>query len=303
MGRIVAGLVVVVLLAGGCLGGSHVATGHGPAPPLANLRIDVSYTRGRARDVDIRAVEMVRHYTLTCLPTGGTVPDPGRVCGALIDLRTDGMTGGCPGLMATGRPGSRATVSGTFMGRPYRLVLTADDDWCGRSRHVMHDFWTISTFPCDDAVTHEPGPGGPGASYASWARWAGCPGRPVRPEPAIASTSADASRTSNSVGFTLAPPSGRPTQSAAAILNLVWPVNGVPRRVSSVHAEYARITWPAHDLTSRPVWIYTYHPSSCWPMHGPGGGCTVVEFHTIADAATGALVATYEQNVGRRSSG
>jgi hypothetical protein len=74
------------------------------------------------------------HYTLRCEPAGGTVSDPAAACAALMK-RGASLFGplpvqvACPMIMASAR---RATVTGTYLGRPVHEDLT--DGGCDLSR-------------------------------------------------------------------------------------------------------------------------------------------------------------------------
>lgn len=144
----------------------------------------------------------------------------------------------------------------------------------------------FSAAACGGAVVAQSTPGGGPVGTS--------PGEPLL---TTTSTAASASTDAES-GFTLTPPGVTAALSAQSALDAVWPVEGAPGHPTTASAEFAQITWPAFGYTARAVWIFTYYPATCIPMHGPGGGCRVLNYHTIADATTGAFVASYDESAG-----
>jgi hypothetical protein len=112
---------------------------------------------------------VTHHYLLTCDPAGGTMPHPIAACHAIADYlgRRRGEGGACFGVLT--RATAMASLLGTFRGRSLTLRIN-NESWCGASRPVMRDYWTLSTFPCSTIVIHT----GNTPSYASWARATGC---------------------------------------------------------------------------------------------------------------------------------
>ena len=174
MGKLAVVLIVVVVAATACLGGSTSATkvtgGASSVSARTRLRIAVgSYSTQRLAP-PAGTPHFTRDYTLTCQPTGGTMPDAAAACAALADLQHRRI-GGCIGVLSMG--GWTADLTGAFQGRPYDLDLTAAYSWCGQSRAVLHDYWVLSTFPCTVEVLREGGEG-IDTNYPAWPHWAGC---------------------------------------------------------------------------------------------------------------------------------
>jgi hypothetical protein len=75
-----------------------------------------------------------RHYTLQCEPDGGNIADAAAACAKLMKHGAN-MFGplprhvACPMIIASG---GRATVSGTYLGRPVHVTVT--DGGCDLSR-------------------------------------------------------------------------------------------------------------------------------------------------------------------------
>src|SRR5512144_3378534 len=137
MGRIVLALAATSLLAAGCAASQ--------SEPSGKLTVVVTSGSGALFDA-------ARHYTLTCGPPGGTMPDADAACGALADYvkhRDD------PGRICIGPvPRTPSTlVAGTFAGHRLHLRITPGS-WCGTSDALMRDYWVLSTFPCSTTVFH-----------------------------------------------------------------------------------------------------------------------------------------------------
>lgn len=163
-------LVATTLGTTACLGGSSAApTSHGHdstangAAPTGILRLTVRALPGRcALGIETprckTATAAVRHYSLTCGPAGGSMPNPARACAAIADyLRHEDHLGGCLGVDRGA--GSTADLTGTFAHRSFSLKLETAYSWCGQPRPILHDFWVISTLPCsaDQDVLREDG--------------------------------------------------------------------------------------------------------------------------------------------------
>jgi hypothetical protein len=163
-------LLVIALGATACLGSSSAssttneqdATVNG-AVPAGILTVTVRMLPGRCalgvgRPGCGTANAAVRHYSLTCGPSGGSMPNPARACDAITDyLRRQDRPGGCLGVDRS--PGSTADLTGTFGHRPFSLKLETGYSWCGRPQPVLRDLWILSTLPCsaDTDVFREAG--------------------------------------------------------------------------------------------------------------------------------------------------
>jgi hypothetical protein len=163
--------VVVMLAASGCLGSGR--TGR-PAPDVsARSARPAAAPTGRMAVVvrlGLRTTRMpaTRRYVLTCGPAGGTMPHAAAACSAIGDYPGRGR----PGAACFGSempPTAATTLVGTF--RRHRLRLAINPDlWCGQTRPVMRDLWTLSTFPCSTIVMHTQNI----RPYARFARVTGC---------------------------------------------------------------------------------------------------------------------------------
>ena len=163
-------LALVALATTACLGSSAAGkqtTPFGPVTPSSPTRLVVEVSYGPNQ---LNALARSHRYTLTCDPSGGTMPDAGRACAALVDLQHRRL-GGCIGVL--GSTGPRAVIVGTFEHRHYQLALTAAYSWCGQTRPVLRDYWVLSTFPCSVKVLRE-AQKDVDMNYPAWPRWAGC---------------------------------------------------------------------------------------------------------------------------------
>jgi hypothetical protein len=169
--RVVPLVLVIVLGATACLGSSSASSTTNEKDATVNgvipsgiVTVTVRMLPGRcALGLQTRrcttATAAVRHYSLTCGPPGGSIPDPVRACGAITDYLRDQnqKPGGC---LAVGRgPGSTVNLTGTFGHRPFSLKLETAYSWCGRPRPVLRELWILSTLPCsaDTDVLREAG--------------------------------------------------------------------------------------------------------------------------------------------------
>jgi hypothetical protein len=105
--------------------------GAGSAAAKISLSIDVSHGPGTA----------IVHWTLQCLPTGGTHPDPASACRVLTHA-TDpfapiprGIM--CPMIIAGTKV---ATVRGTWYGKPVNVTMTECGCWLSRWAEVGQIF-------------------------------------------------------------------------------------------------------------------------------------------------------------------
>lgn len=169
MHRLALLLLVTALGATACLGGSSTApASHGEdstangVVPAGSLRLAVRILPGRcALGIETprckTATAVVRHYSLTCGPAGGSMPNPARACAAIADYLQQDHRGGCSAALSG--PGSTADVTGTFAHRPFSLKLATANSWCGRTPRVLRDLWILSTLPCsaDNDVLREAG--------------------------------------------------------------------------------------------------------------------------------------------------
>jgi hypothetical protein len=162
------------MLASGCFSASATAppVTH-PHPPTALLTVRVRLDRCTP-EMAGPCSPTIQRYRLRCGPAGGSMPDTAAACEALGDVVRARATGASMACMrALTFDPSTALLRGTVAGRPYRLRLISASSWCGRSRPIERDVWTLSTFPCTIRVLRT---GSPSLSYAAWARRSGCGG-------------------------------------------------------------------------------------------------------------------------------
>jgi hypothetical protein len=161
-------LALVAVMAVGCFGG-------GSSAPSADLRVEVGSGTPPCQAASSRCAQVMqidRSYSLTCDPTGGTMPNPQEACAAIAALTTRHRIGRtCIGDAGERLDAPVAIVSGTFAGKPYRLQLDSRQSWCGQPAPVLRDYWILSTFPCDTVVDHLDNSG---EGYAAWAHKSGC---------------------------------------------------------------------------------------------------------------------------------
>jgi hypothetical protein len=155
------GLVVVlglvVMGASACLGGS---TSPSTAPTGAATTETTPTAQPGALTIRVSlnpcCGPVSRRYSLTCAPTGGTMPNPHAACTAIADYRSylKAVTGPlyiCRGLVV--QPTASAVISGTYGGKHFSLRLD-NRSWCGASMRVMRDYWALSGFPCSVVLVH-----------------------------------------------------------------------------------------------------------------------------------------------------
>jgi hypothetical protein len=154
----------------GCFAGSSSRPPSTHAPPKGTLAITVALRRCTDK-MGLCIGRPPLHYTLTCGPAGGSMPQAAAACAAIADLRRPRADTG-RGCVMRGVVVNAATASihGTFAGAPFALGLTSAGSWCGRPRSVTRDYWILSTFPCSTIVIHE----ARAEPYAGWARASGC---------------------------------------------------------------------------------------------------------------------------------
>jgi Subtilisin inhibitor-like len=120
---------LTALAAAGC--GSAAAPGAsgagstGTTPAKVSLDLTVTSNPGATP----------RHWTLRCDPPGGTHPDPAAACQVLLAVK-DPFTPvpvhvDCPMILVSSK---RATVTGTYFGKPVNITLT--DGGCTLGRWV-----------------------------------------------------------------------------------------------------------------------------------------------------------------------
>ncbi len=159
-------LLVAGLTAAGCLGGGGATSTipemtAGLPAPRDHLAVTITFRPEIGLPV-------TRHYLLTCDPAGGTMPRPGAVCAAIADyLRRGAPVSHCFGVFE--RASAVAKLTGEFRYHRLALALTPES-WCGQSRPVMRDLWTLSAFPCATIVMHTQNI----RPYSRFARVTGC---------------------------------------------------------------------------------------------------------------------------------
>jgi PASTA domain len=166
IGRIGLILAVIGLTASGCFGGGSAGPTSTPTHPTRTPRdrLAVSVRLGLNTHLPV-----AHHYHLTCDPPGGTLPHPGAACRAISDyLHHNGRGGNCK-LLTSATATATTSIVGTFAHKPFKLRITTGS-WCGATRPIMRDYWTLSTFPCSTIVIHT----GNTPSYADWPSASGC---------------------------------------------------------------------------------------------------------------------------------
>jgi hypothetical protein len=159
-------LALLAVVGGGCFGG-------GSATPSGELRIEVGSGQSRCEGGSspcAQVAQITRSYSLTCNPTGGTMPNPEAACAAIDDLTTHHRAGQPCRIVLPQGPTVQALVRGTFAGKPVRLWLFPSS-WCGEPAPVMKDYWILSTFPCSTVVVHFDNGD---HVYSEWAHKSGC---------------------------------------------------------------------------------------------------------------------------------
>jgi hypothetical protein len=185
-------LVLIGLTAPGCLGSGSAtpaSTASHPTVRTPRDRLAVSVRLGLNTHLPV-----THHYLLTCDPAGGTMPHPAAACRAISDyLHHNGRGGNCfTSVTAT----ATTSIVGTFAHKPFKLRITTGS-WCGASRPIMRDYWTLSTFPCSTIVIHT----GNTTSYADWARASGCSAAFIDVPKVTPNYPQDAERTIQSAGL------------------------------------------------------------------------------------------------------
>jgi hypothetical protein len=159
MSRLIPLLLLILVGATACFGSNSAssttnmtdATANGVVPS-GSLRLTVRLLPGKCAGSSLahackNASGNLRHYSLTCSPPGGTMPNPPAACAAITSyLRNQNHVSGCPEALQA--PGSTARLTGTFAHRPFHLKLEAGFSWCGQPKPILSDFWTLSAFPC-----------------------------------------------------------------------------------------------------------------------------------------------------------
>jgi len=173
--RLALWLVVLSVIAAGCLGGgsSHSGSSKVRLTPTGSLAIAVRMVVVRqivspcplstgdpcggvpSRHPPARRYS-TRHYRLTCNPAGGTLPNPQAACAAMTDLSKPRPPARCTGDAMVAAPTAMANLVGTFDHHPFKLRIT-DESWCGQPRPVMRDLWVLSTFPCSSSAAPDSG--------------------------------------------------------------------------------------------------------------------------------------------------
>jgi Subtilisin inhibitor-like len=126
--------------------GSCASPPHGSATPQVSLDVTIYAATDPAADV------APTHYTLTCEPDGGTVPDPAVACAQLLadtDLFAPQPAGVmCPMIMVDA---ARFVISGTYLGE--QVNETIADGGCDLQR------WSElrQIFPVSDVQPVNPG--------------------------------------------------------------------------------------------------------------------------------------------------
>lgn len=158
-------LVLIALMASGCLGSGSASPTSTPGQPTVGTsrdRVAVTVTLGLNTKLPI-----TYRYSLTCDPAGGTMPHPREACHAISDYLHHSMRGGdCFGEVI---PTASASMVGAFAHKPFRLRIDTES-WCRASTPIMRDYWTLSTFPCTTLVLHTTNI----SSYPDWAKASGC---------------------------------------------------------------------------------------------------------------------------------
>ena len=149
------GLIPVALVLSACLGGGREHATTAPASTAGEALRTASRLRIVVRLGLATSSPITHRYTLTCDPASGTMPDPAAACAAIVDYLHRGKPyGPCAGLLVNpDAVDATAAIAGRFENRRFRLRLDAES-WCGVSRPVARDFWTLSAFPCTTVVTH-----------------------------------------------------------------------------------------------------------------------------------------------------
>jgi hypothetical protein len=162
MVRLAVTLTVVALGASACLGGS---ASPGTAPTGAATGGTTPTAQPGALTIRVNVnpctptmwgpcVSMSRHYSLTCAPAGGTMPNPQAACAAVADYESYVEHGGTLyTCKLVGRTTASAVIAGTYAGKHFSLRLD-NTSWCGVSMRVMRDYWALSAFPCSVVVVH-----------------------------------------------------------------------------------------------------------------------------------------------------
>lgn len=107
----------------GAAAGSH--SGSAATTSDAKVSLDVTFAASPG--------SAARHYTLTCEPAGGTMPDAATACGRLLKatelFAPKPAHVMCPMIMASA---GRAVVSGSYLGRPVHETIV--DGGCDLTR-------------------------------------------------------------------------------------------------------------------------------------------------------------------------
>lgn len=95
---------------------SSSAAGTNSTTTTARVSLDVTFAATPTRPAI--------HYTLRCEPAGGTTPDPAAACTKLLAgeniLTSRPLHVMCPMVLQTG---ARATITGTYLGRPVHVTI------------------------------------------------------------------------------------------------------------------------------------------------------------------------------------